>query len=106
MKFAEIIREAGLNPSEFKKCSDIPAVLYDGKDRVESKETVHYIEPLFEKNPGSLWNFKSTLISLENENIESINVKVDIDSVVLFYKTGRATVFSRRKGVYIPNNME
>ena len=106
MLFSEIIRESGSNPSEFKKCSDIPVVLYDGKDRINSEKTIHFVEPLFSKNPNSLRKFNHYLSKIEMEPVESINVQIDIDSVILFYKTPQATVFSRRPCVYIPTNME
>lgn len=95
MKFAEIIRNAGLNPENFKNSANIKIHLYDGKDRVDSAETVHYIEPFFKNNESSLLNFKNFLIGLEKENIDSMNVKVDINSVVLFYKTSRVIIFLR-----------
>jgi len=95
MKFAEIIRNAGLNPQCFSRCTDIEINLYDGKDRVSSDETVRYIEPLFKENNGSLKNFQHFLSCLEDEDIISMNVKVDICSVVLFYKTNRSIIFLR-----------
>ena len=96
MKFAEIIRNTGLNPDDYKKSSNIHATLYDGKNRISSEETVTYIKPLFEENEGAFKNFKNFLIGLENEEIESINVRVDMDAVVLFHRTPRAIVFLRR----------
>ena len=95
MKFAEIIREAGLNACEFKKTSDITIHLYDGKNRIDTEDTVHYIEPLFKHNEASFLNFKNFLTGLEKETIESMNVKIDIDTVILFYKSPRAIVFFR-----------
>ncbi len=95
MKFAEIIRNAGLNPENFKNSANIKIYLYDNKDRVSSEETVHYIEPFFKNNDSALLNFKSFLAGLEKENIESFNVKVDINSVILFYKTPRVIIFLR-----------
>ena len=106
MKFAEIIREAGLNLSEFTKCSEIPVHLYDGKDRISTEEKIHFVEPLFSKNSNSLRKFNHYLSKIEMDPVEFINVQVDVDSVILFYKTPQATVFSRRPGVYIPTNME
>ena len=95
MKFAEIIRNAGLNPKDFEKASNIPTTLYDGKNRTSSEETVTFVKPLFEENEGSLKNFNNFLIGLEKEEIESLNVRVDIDSVILFHQTPRAIVFLR-----------
>ena len=95
MKFAEIIRNAGLNPKDFEKVSNIPTTLYDGKNRICSEETVTFIQPFFKENHYSLKNFKDFLIGLEKEEIDSLNVRVDIDSVILFYRTPRAIVFLR-----------
>ena len=95
MKFAEVIREAGLNPCNFENSSNIDISLYDGKDRVSSEEDIHYAEPLFKNNEGALKNFNGFLTGLEKETIESMNIKIDINSVILFYKTPRAIVFLR-----------
>ena len=95
MKFAEIIRNAGLNPMDFSKASNITIELYDGKDRACVEETVTFAEPLFTKNEGSLLNFQSFISGLEKDSFESMNVNIDADSVILFYKTPRSIVFLR-----------
>ena len=97
MKFAEIIRNAGLDVSRFPNCANIPIRLSDGKDRVISSESVEYVRPLFVETPNSLKQFFNFLTGLEKENVTSMNVKVDVDSVVLFYKNPRAKVFLRKK---------
>ena len=95
MKFAEVIRNAGLNPLDFPKASNITIELYDGKERLSVEETVNYAEPLFTKNEGSFLNFQSFVSGLELDPIESMKVKIDADSVILFYRTPRSIVFLR-----------
>lgn len=95
MKFAEVIREAGLNPCNFENSSNIDISLYDGKDQISSEESIHYVEPFFKNNEGALKNFKGFITGLEKETVESMNIKIDINSVILFYKTTRAIVFLR-----------
>ena len=95
MKFAEIIRNAGLDISRFPKCASIQIRLYDGKDRVISEKTVEYMKPFFAENISCLKRFKKFLNQLENESITSMNVKVDVGTVVLFYQNPRATIFLR-----------
>jgi len=97
MRFSEIIRNAGLDVSRFPNCANIHIRLYDGKDRVSSEESVEYVRPLFVENPNSLKQFFNFLTGLEKENVTSMNVKVDVDSVVLFYQNPRAKVFPRKK---------
>ena len=97
MKFAEIIRNAGLEVARFPNCANINIRLYDGKDRVNSAESVEYTRPLFVENPNSLNKFFNFLTGLEKENVTSMNVKVDVDSVVVFYQNPRAKVFLRKK---------
>lgn len=99
MKFAEIIREAGLKTEKFPKCSNIEICFYDGKNRIITEKEVHYVETLFKNNEPSFKNFQLFLNSLENEDIHAMNVKVDINSVVLFYKTPRAIVFMRNNSM-------
>ena len=95
MKFAEIIRNAGLTPEKFPNCADIEWHFYDGKDRLSSEESVQYVEPFFKNNEASLRNFCGFITGIEKEAIHSMNVRVDIDAVVLFYKTPRAITFLR-----------
>ena len=95
MLFAEIIREAGINCEEFKNSSYMEINLYDSKDRISSKQSINFVEPLFKHNEGSKKNFKNFLTGFEYETIESMNVKIDADSVILFYKSPRAIVFLR-----------
>lgn len=95
MKFAEIIKNAGLKVEDFPKSSEIEIKLYDGKERVSTEESVKYGSPLFEERPIILENFKAFIAGLEKDEIDKMNVKIDINSVVLFYKTGRAISFPR-----------
>ena len=100
MKFAEIIREAGIDiscPARFPKISCMEVHLYDGKDRVSSEESVKFVEPLFKENPNSHANFYAFIVGLENEKDtpKEMNVKIDISSVILFYKDPRAIAFMR-----------
>ena len=100
MKFSEILRNVNDSldhPNRFVKIRSIDVKLYDGKDRVSTEETVHFAEPLFKRNQDAYVNFCSFLTGLENEqDIPSkINIKIDICSVILFYKSPRAISFLR-----------
>ena len=102
MKFAVILREAGFNTNIFEKCSQIPIVLYDGKNRIDMVEDVRFVKALFVNNSGSFIDFYEFLKELENkteEITEPINVKIDANSVVVFYKTPHAKVFSRNQAL-------
>ena len=106
MLFGEIIRNTGIDPEDFPKSSNIEIQLYDGKDRVSTEETVKYAKPLFEERNCSLKNFKSFLAGLEQEDLTSMNVKVDINCVLLFYKTPRAIIFLRNPSMNPIDYME
>ena len=95
MMLHDIIKEAGLKPCVFPKCSKIQITLYDGKDR-ELNQCV-YATQLFAENLKSKVNFHNFLCYLENENVESMNVKIDVTHVIVYYKTPNSIAFSRVK---------
>lgn len=95
MKFAEIIREAGLNPKDFPTASNISIVLYNGKSRVDD-ETIHYVESLFAHNDDSLERFKVFLRKLEKDPISSMNIMIDEYYVVLNDKSSKVRPLSRK----------
>lgn len=96
MKFATILREAGFSIRHFKKCAEIPVILYDGKDRIESNDDIHFVEKLFANNSKSFMDLYDYLRSMEKNPPESINVKIDDSAVVFYYKTPNARIFSRK----------
>ena len=96
MKFAEIIKNAGLEPAQFPKSSIIDISLYDGKDRIDENKTVSYAKPLFEEYPSSLKAFERYLSGIEKTSITSMLVKIDEMSVILLYKTPSPVVFLRK----------
>lgn len=95
MKFTEIIREAGFDPEAFPNASNISVTLYDRKDRIDTDETIHYVEPLFAHNPKSQKKFYYSLCGLEQSDIQTMNIKIDEFTVWLFYKTPAAKFFLR-----------
>lgn len=99
MKFAVILREAGFVSKEFPKCSEIPIILYDRKDRIIEEDDIHFVETLFKENNNSFMNFYDFLKSLEksNEPIDSINVMIDEYNVIVFYKSSKLKFFPRTK---------
>lgn len=96
MKFAEIIRNAGIKVEDFPKSSNIEIHLYDDKNRIVPGETITYAKPFFEENPYSLKNFESFITGIETEDITSMNVKIDADVVILFFKSSRIIIFRRK----------
>ena len=95
MKLTTIIREAGFNPCVFPKCSQIPITVYDRKDRETMEEDLHFSKKLFADNANSATSFFNFITSLETNPVESINVKIDEFSVIVFYKTPQAIIFQR-----------
>ncbi len=102
MKFDEIIRVVGVNPSIFPKINQIDLVLYDRKDRIEIGDNIKFAEELFKNNYKEGLRFINYLISMErsSKSISSISVLIDDHCVVLFYKTPNAKFFRR-----IPRSM-
>lgn len=96
MKFATILRESGFSVECFEKCAEISINLYDGKDRVDTNEDAHFAETLFANNNSSFIDLLDYLKDLEKNPPESMNVKIDEFSVIFFYKTPLAKVFSRK----------
>ena len=97
MTFATILREAGISTENHKKLSHIPIILFDGKDRKTLDEDIHFVEPLFKNNPTAYNEFLTFLANLEKRSdIESFNVKIDENSVVVLYKTPLCRIFLRK----------
>ena len=95
MKFSTIIRESGFSPYAFPKCSSIPITVYDRKDRICTQEDLHFSKKLFADNEKSEKNFLNFINSLETKSVESLNVKIDEFSVIVFHKTPEVIVFQR-----------
>lgn len=96
MKFAIILREAGFSISEFLKISEIPIVLYDGKNRIISDEEIHFSEKIFSKNLSSYDHFSAFLSELEKgPTISSMGIKIDESSLIIFYQSPKCRIFLR-----------
>ena len=103
MKFATVLTAAGILTEKFQRVSEIPIVLYDGKDRIDPSDTVQYNRSLFAGNNNSFLDFLDFLKELEETSTlpETINIKIDENSVIVFYKTTKTRRFSRK-----PKSME
>jgi len=97
MKFSTVMKAAALHTLQYPAAEDIDITLYDGKDQIETNENVRYVEPLFINNPQSFDDFLMFVCDvLDTEFILHMNVKIDEDEVVCFYKTENAVTFSRK----------
>lgn len=97
MRFATILREAGLSTDDFKNCAEIPIILYDRKDRTITDENIHFVERLFQHNPDAYQKFSAFLTELEKNPPHSpINVRIDESAVSVFYRTHRCRIFLRQ----------
>ena len=67
MKFAEIVREAGVNSEDVPHVSQLSIILYDRKRRVIEGETIKFVEPLFKENPASHESFLNFCTELEQQ---------------------------------------
>ena len=98
MKFATIIREAGICEKLFRECAEIDVVLYDEDDEINESDDVKFVKPLFEDNQGSLERFIKYVDEL-NSNLDcvSMNVLITEHYVVVHHKTPQAKSFRRTR---------
>lgn len=95
MKFAVILREAGYNTEEFKECAKIDVVLYDRKQRIDTAEDLHFAEKLFANSEHSYKRFYAFLQTMEKEPVQSMNMMISENFVVLFHKSPNVKLFPR-----------
>lgn len=96
MKFATIMREAGVCARLFPECGEIDVVLYDEDDKVHKKDDVKYIKKLFDGNTDSYNKFFDFVDELNRDpSYLSINVQITPHHVIVFYKTPGAKIFPR-----------
>ena len=96
MTFANIIREAGGSAKSFPKASNISVTLYDGDTSIIASESVYYDKPLFAHNRMEQSRFFKHLRELEQQPVDSMNVRIDAKCVVLYYKSPKAMFFARK----------
>lgn len=101
LQLSSILREAGLSSNDYERCSTIPVILYDRKDRIDSCDDIQFIEPLFKRNEKSFERFKNFFENLEKQQLlpKSINVKIDEFHVCVFYKSPKVVCFSRQASI-------
>ena len=96
MKFATIMREAGICSRLFPECGDIDVVLYEEDGKVYKKDDVQYIKKLFDGNTDSYNKFFDFVDELNSApSYLSINVQITPHHVIVFYKTPGAKIFPR-----------
>lgn len=96
MKFATIMREAGIDEKLFPECAKINVVLYDEYDEVCTEENVIFVKPLFAENQDSFKRFINFLGELNlSHDCLTINVLITEHYVITNHKTNHAKVFRR-----------
>ena len=97
MNLSVVLREVGLTPEDYDSAK-IPIILFDGKNRISEEDDIRFNEKLFVRNSYSFKAFYLLLKNLEKMPIkpESINVRIDEGSVILFYQSPYAQAFSRK----------
>ena len=96
MKFATIMREAGICERLFRECTEIDVVLYDEDGEINESDDVKFVQPLFEANPDSFERFINFVDELNsNPDYLSINVLITEHYVVVHHKTPQAKSFRR-----------
>ena len=71
--------------------------LYDEDEQEHIGEDAEYVEDLFIKNPDEKARFIEALDNLEKDVPVFLVAKITEAHVILFYKTPKAKIFSRRK---------
>lgn len=96
MKFATIMREAGIAEKLFPESAKIDVILYEEFDEIYPEEDVKFIKPLFEENQDSFKKFFNFVEELNsNPDFPSINIFITEHHVVVHYKTHNSMVFRR-----------
>lgn len=98
MKFAEIIQEAGINPSDIPEVANLPIVLYDGDRQKHTEETIHYDRPLFEENFKARINFLKFLVDLEAH----LKQNPDLATTLVFHIQITEVLVAIGSGVMVP----
>ena len=103
MKFATIIREAGIAPKLFPNVAEkINVVIYDLEGQT-TEDDVKYAEGIFDNNRHSFCSFIAWLDDFENnmeeESETCMDVQITRDYVVLFYNTNNSITFRRNPGL-------
>ena len=104
MKFSEIIREAGFNPKNFSEASKSDVTLYgdddfnvfNAEEIVDDNTTINFTENLFAETPAEKEKFHHFLKELEASPVDSFNMRIDENSVIVFYKTPHPQTFLRK----------
>lgn len=107
MKFANIIREAGLRFSRFPRVSEVEIYLYDDKDMIETSDEIHFVPSLFSGNKKSLMFFENTIMGMEMGKVdysEPVNVKITEKYVILFYRSPKPLFFARNEDKPLNND--
>lgn len=97
MKFATIMREAGLITEFWPKCSKIKVNLYDDKEHLVEVDDVKFVQPLFSENNNSRDEFVELIDYLDAnfDTYESIDIQISANHVIVFYNSPHATIFRR-----------
>ncbi|MCI9087167.1 MAG: hypothetical protein HFJ32_01200 [Clostridia bacterium] len=104
MKFAEIVREAGLNTEDVPHVSQLPIILYDSKRRAIEDETIKFVEPLFKENPASHKSFFNFCTELEQQLASSsvyqdfsssLSAQISESALILWYDSCGPYIFLR-----------
>ena len=106
MKFATILREAGICERHFPISSEIEIRLFDGDDEFETQEDVHYNEPLFVNNNDSYNKFFDLADKLDFDPVMSMDIKIDKNYVIVFYGTPEQIAFRRANSMQPLDYME
>ncbi len=96
MKFAEIIKAAGICPKFYPKSSEIPVTVFSDGDDV-SEESLSFREKLFESNNVSHTRFSFFLRKLEcTDEITLRQVSITPENVIISYNAGKVKVLPRQ----------
>ena len=97
MKFATIMREAGICTRFFPDCREINVVLYDEDNEIYKKDDIQFVRKLFADNMDSYNKFFDFVDELNIEpDYISIDIQITPDHVIVFYKTPNARIFRRK----------
>lgn len=105
MKFSNFIQAAGFDPKTFPKASKSDVTLYgdddfnvfNNEEVIDTSENINFAKDLFHENPAGKEDFNTFLKKLEASPVDSFNMRIDENSVIVFYKTPHPQTFLRKE---------
>lgn len=97
MTFAKIISEAGLNPTDYPKASEIVVTVADQKGRELGEDELNFPSTIFSENSNALKYFKNFLKKCEgNSELVFLHIRLIDSALIILDDAGLPSIFYLR----------